>query len=363
MSMIKRISGKDKKKNTLKLTVLRGFNFVEFKHETACEVTFKKHKHKTTSEKGINPVWSQSWDLGVFEEKDIIEIKCCDDKHEGFASIPLKEYYRLGIGVHKKMYPLLKSIKSGESQGGMIEIEIAIQGATDAQVFRISLDLVIAIQKSKYPDVNVPIFFNKALDYIRRFGITEEGIFRKSGSTEQINWAIEALDKDFDTDILQKVKDPHTIAGILKRFIREIPGSLLTVELGEKFFAVNGKLDFVPQVRSLIQALPLPNACILREMIKLCFDITKIPETKMHSSNLAIVIGPNLWTSISKEGPLFGESKQVIELTEALITKYSEVFDDLDFKKIVTSASTQSINEITSSDGSNEEKKNQRKLK
>jgi len=337
---------------------------VEFKHETACEITFKKHKHKTTTEKGVNPVWSQSWDLGVFEEKDIIELKCFDDKHEAFASIPLKEYYRLGIGVHKKMYPLLKSGKLVEAQGGMVEIEVAIQGATDAQVFRISLDLVIAIQKSKYPDVNVPIFFNKALDYIRKFGVTEEGIFRKSGSTEQINWAIEALDKDFDTDILQKIKDPHTIAGILKRFIREIPGSLLTVELGEKFFSVNGRSDFVPQVRTLILALPLPNATILREMIKLCNDITKIPETKMHSSNLAIVIGPNLWTSISKEGPLFGESKQVIELTEALITKCAEVFDDLDFKKMIGSASTQSVkSEIASSDGSAEEKKNQRKLK
>jgi hypothetical protein len=54
---------------------------------------------------------------------------------------------------------------------------------------------VIQQQVQKYPDLAIPIFARKCLDYIRKIAQDEEGIFRKNGSVEQINWAIENLDK------------------------------------------------------------------------------------------------------------------------------------------------------------------------
>ncbi len=55
-----------------------------------------------------------------------------------------------------------------------------------------------------------------------------EGLFRIPGSQVQIEEFKEAFDSGQDVD-LSKCKDPNTIAGLLKLFLREQPGISLLI--------------------------------------------------------------------------------------------------------------------------------------
>ncbi len=128
----------------------------------------------------------------------MIELDCFDGKdaakeHEGHVSVPLKDFSK--PGSYQKSYPLV--IKNKAPGGnGFIEFDFVVEGtAPTQQVFKLPLEVVIAYQRQKYPDAIIPVFMRRSLDYLRKFGLDEEGIFRKSGAYDQINAAIEALDK------------------------------------------------------------------------------------------------------------------------------------------------------------------------
>lgn len=133
---------------------------------------------------------------GAFDEKDSLEVRCFNREASskesmGLITIPLKEFAK--PGSFQKSYPLAG--KKDAPASGFIDFEFVVQGESNAQVFRCPLEIVIAIQQRKYPDQIIPVFLRRGLDILRKNGMSEEGLFRKSGSTGDINWAIETLDK------------------------------------------------------------------------------------------------------------------------------------------------------------------------
>lgn len=46
---------------------------------------------------------------------------------------------------------------------------------------------------------------------------------------------------DFDADIFSRIKDVHTLANLIKRFIRDIPGSLMPHEIEDAVKQAMGK--------------------------------------------------------------------------------------------------------------------------
>lgn len=109
---------------------------------------------------------------GMFDEKDIIEIRCYDKEatakeSEGVITIPLKDFAK--PGSYQKTYPLVAKTK-GEAVSGFIDFEFQIEGHTNAQVFRCPLEVVLSIQKSKYPDLIIPIFVRRSIDFLRKCG-------------------------------------------------------------------------------------------------------------------------------------------------------------------------------------------------
>lgn len=133
---------------------------------------------------------------GFFDEKDSLDIRCFNKEASskeamGSISISLKDYAK--PGSFQKSYPL--TAKEKGSASGFLDFEFVVQGDSSAQVFRCPLEVVIAIQRSKYPDLIIPVFVRRSLEILRKNGMSEEGLFRKSGSTGDINWAIETLDK------------------------------------------------------------------------------------------------------------------------------------------------------------------------
>ncbi len=88
-----------------------------------------------------------------------------------------------------------------------------------------------------------------------------EGLLRISGSLADLVNAKTRIDKGEDPALIG-ISDPHTISGVLKLFIRELPESIFSKELGPMFMKVQQNKDnddYMSSLNYLIQSLPRVN--------------------------------------------------------------------------------------------------------
>jgi len=124
-----------------------------------------------------------------------------------------------------------------------------------------------------------------------------EGLFRVSGSLTDVKMIKDQFLKGKKVD-LDKVADPHTVAGVLKIFFRESKDPLLTFELYDCWVAAVATKevwDRVKSVRQVIDMLPPVNKRILGRLMGLLALVAKYEkDNKMSVNNIAIVFAPTL---------------------------------------------------------------------
>lgn len=107
----------------------------------------------------------------------------------------------------------------------------------------------------------------------------------------------------FSCPLQIEYRDVHVIASVLKSYLRELPEPLLTYELYDKLIdaakipSEERRLDAISEV---LGELPITNYDNLRYLIKFLSELPKNPKNKMTSSNIAIVIAPNLLWSYTE---------------------------------------------------------------
>ncbi|OTF72264.1 rho GTPase-activating protein 19-like protein, partial [Euroglyphus maynei] len=119
--------------------------------------------------------------------------------------------------------------------------------------------------------------------------IIEEGIFRKSGVKSRQHELHQMIATGQTIDCQQY--SVHDCCDLLKRFISELPQSLLTNGL-EKFFLQSLKLDSAQKqldtIRLLILLLPATNRIFLNEILTLFDNVAKHSnQNRMNIENLA----------------------------------------------------------------------------
>lgn len=62
------------------------------------------------------------------------------------------------------------------------------------------------------------------------FNLNEEGLFRINGSASKVKKLKSALNANI-IDYAEYVRDPHSVAGCLKSYLRELPEPLLTFQM------------------------------------------------------------------------------------------------------------------------------------
>lgn len=113
-----------------------------------------------------------------------------------------------------------------------------------------------------------------------------------------------SLDESVSSEILY---DVHSIAGLLKLYLRELPEPLLTFELYNEWIKAAclpvGDNRKINEFRILLQKLPKENYDNLRQLIKFLYTLTKNQSVnKMTSTNLAIAVAPSLiWSPTEYE--------------------------------------------------------------
>ncbi|KAF7270622.1 SH3 domain-binding protein 1-like isoform X2 [Rhynchophorus ferrugineus] len=166
---------------------------------------------------------------------------------------------------------------------------------------------------------------------LAEFGMTEEGLFRLAGGMSKVRRLKSAMDSGCFSVLIPEYRDVHVLASTLKSYLRELPEPLLTFHLHKEWLhstqvPEDQKVD---TVRNLLDRLPQENRDNLAYLIQFLAKLTQHPENKMSSSNIAIVMAPNLlWDKCEEANTNMGTCVTINMLVELFIKEVNALFPD-----------------------------------
>uniref|UniRef100_A0A672IFM6 Unconventional myosin-IXb-like n=1 Tax=Salarias fasciatus TaxID=181472 RepID=A0A672IFM6_SALFA len=155
----------------------------------------------------------------------------------------------------------------------------------------------------------IPKVVELLLMHVEINGLYTEGIYRKSGSACRARELHQILETDPECANLENYPI-HTITGLLKRWLRELPDPLMTFSLYSDFLhavELPEKSDRIRAVYQKVDELPPANYNTLERLIFHLVRVAKEEEhNKMSSSSLAIVFAPCILRSPDSDDPFLG---------------------------------------------------------
>uniref|UniRef100_A0A672ZP90 Rho GTPase activating protein 24 n=1 Tax=Sphaeramia orbicularis TaxID=375764 RepID=A0A672ZP90_9TELE len=144
-----------------------------------------------------------------------------------------------------------------------------------------------------------PMLVEQCVDFIRQRGLREEGLFRLPGQANLVKELQDAFDcgekPSFDCNT-----DVHTVASLLKLYLRELPEPVVPFHKYDDFLAcakILGKDEEVgmKELRKLVESLPPVNYNLLKYICRFLDEVQSYSGVnKMSVQNLATVFGPNI---------------------------------------------------------------------
>ena len=146
----------------------------------------------------------------------------------------------------------------------------------------------------------IPIVVYKCVQYLKKFGLKKEGIFRVNGNERRIQASVKSFDEPpyLGPDTFENL-NVYDIAGLLKLYIRSLPDSLFPNEiylpLLKYYDRYGDENDRIKIIQLFLMMLPRNNLILLEYLFDLFNLVTKFSEyNQMNSGNLARVFAPNL---------------------------------------------------------------------
>eukprot|EP01117_Protostelium_nocturnum_P005209 TRINITY_DN1894_c0_g1_i2.p1 TRINITY_DN1894_c0_g1~~TRINITY_DN1894_c0_g1_i2.p1 ORF type:complete len:462 (-),score=159.70 TRINITY_DN1894_c0_g1_i2:60-1445(-) len=178
----------------------------------------------------------------------------------------------------------------------------------------------------------IPIIVEQCIQYLEKDGYNQEGIFRLSGSSTEMERLKHLYMEGKTVDLKKEAREPNDVAGLLKLYFREMSDPLLTWELYECFLAAVG----VPSsdarndcLRKVLDLLPFVNRLVLAKLMGLLHKVSLHSTTnKMNSHNLAIVFSPTLYRPKEETMEVvMQDASHAVSLIETFITNCEELFE------------------------------------
>ncbi|XP_072312566.1 rho GTPase-activating protein 22 isoform X2 [Eucyclogobius newberryi] len=144
-----------------------------------------------------------------------------------------------------------------------------------------------------------PLLVEQCVDFIRERGLDEEGLFRMPGQANLVKDLQEAFDCG-DKPLFDSNTDIHTVASLLKLYLRELPEPVIPFSKYEDFLTCAQLLakdeeEGVQELGNQVSNLPLANFNLLKYICKFLDEVqSHCNENKMSVQNLATVFGPNI---------------------------------------------------------------------
>ncbi|XP_073701943.1 T cell activation RhoGTPase activating protein b [Garra rufa] len=176
-------------------------------------------------------------------------------------------------------------------------------------------------------DTTLPKPITEILLLLFRKGPFTEGVFRVSCNSKNLNALKDQLNSGAQVDM--EALPVTLLVGLLKIFLRELPGGLLVFEHYESWISALEKErteDAQRDLRRMAEKLPKANSLLLQHLLCLFHHISQHSETnKMDARNLAVCIAPTLLHRDSQ--PLDRDDvEKATNLIQFLIENCCEVF-------------------------------------
>ncbi|XP_046882731.1 unconventional myosin-IXb isoform X4 [Hypomesus transpacificus] len=198
----------------------------------------------------------------------------------------------------------------------------------------------------------VPMVVEMMLEHVEMNGLYTEGIYRKSGSTCRARELYQILETDPKGACLDNYPI-HTITGLVKRWLRELPDPLMTFTLYSDFLhavELPEKSERIRAVYKKLDELPSANFNTLERLI---FHLVRVAKeeanNRMSANSLAIVFAPCILRSPDASDPFLG-MKDISKTTlcvEVMILeqlrRYNEKMQDI---QELEYAETQAVNQL-----------------
>uniref|UniRef100_A0A671QGN1 Rho GTPase-activating protein 22-like n=1 Tax=Sinocyclocheilus anshuiensis TaxID=1608454 RepID=A0A671QGN1_9TELE len=176
-----------------------------------------------------------------------------------------------------------------------------------------------------------PLLVEQCVDFIREQGLKEEGLFRMPGQANLVKELQDAFDCG-DKPLFDSNTDIHTVASLLKLYLRELPEPVIPFNKYEDFLTCaqlllkdeEGLSELVKQVNTLPQA----NYNLLKYICKFLDEVqSHSHENKMSVQNLATVFGPNiLRPKVEDPVSMMEGTSQVQHLMTVLISEHERLY-------------------------------------
>ncbi|XP_056092087.1 rho GTPase-activating protein 22 [Rhinichthys klamathensis goyatoka] len=185
-----------------------------------------------------------------------------------------------------------------------------------------------------------PLLVEQCVDFIREQGLDEEGLFRMPGQANLVKDLQEAFDcgdkPQFDSNT-----DVHTVASLLKLYLRELPEPVVPFCKYEDFLTCAQLLakdeeEGIQELGKLVTTLPAANYNLLKYICKFLDEVqSHSNENKMGVQNLATVFGPNILRPKMEDPVTIMEGTSLVQhLMTLLISKHDRLYTEKDSETI-----------------------------
>ncbi|XP_071856154.1 rho GTPase activating protein at 1A isoform X2 [Bombus fervidus] len=145
---------------------------------------------------------------------------------------------------------------------------------------------------------DVPFIITACVREVERRGVGEVGLYRVSGSASDLTKLRKSFESNsYEAEQLLKEVDVHSVTGVLKLYLREMPEALFTDALYPAFLEAfqTGELSKGAALRRVYESLPAVNKAVIDFLLTHLIRVNKHEaQNKMSLHNLATVFGPTL---------------------------------------------------------------------
>ncbi|GAA6213823.1 rho GTPase-activating protein 22-like [Lates japonicus] len=182
------------------------------------------------------------------------------------------------------------------------------------------------------PQRLVPVLVEQCVCFIRENGLKEEGLFRAPGQTNHVRELQDAFDRG-EKPVFDSTTDVHTVASLLKLYIRELPEPIIPFSKYTQFLSCAQLLNKdkemgIIELGKQVKSLPQVNYNLLKYICRFLDEVqSHSNENKMSVQNLATVFGPNiLRPRVEDPVTMMEGSSQVQHLMTVLISEHSRLY-------------------------------------
>ncbi|NXI34244.1 RHG24 protein, partial [Galbula dea] len=260
----------------------------------------------------------------------VIEHPCNEESPGKFLFEVVPGGDRERMTANHETYLLMASTQS-DMEDWVKSIRRVIWAPFGGGIFGQKLEDTVRYEK-RYGNRLAPLLVEQCVDFIRQRGLKEEGLFRLPGQANLVKELQDAFDcgekPSFDSNT-----DVHTVASLLKLYLRELPEPVIPYAKYEDFLSCakmlskeeeTGLKELVKQVKSL----PAVNYNLLKYICRFLDEVQSYSGVnKMSVQNLATVFGPNILRPKVEDPLTIMEGTVVVQqLMSVMISKHEELF-------------------------------------